>query len=289
MNTHTDNECVESAASPAPVFDDDQVGPIEGSFFRSPAIDDVELDDHDVEADEESDRALRGFKARRRAAVVAFVLAVAAVVAFPFFYMFPGLRGDLASVFSGDGDLATWVFGGRGQSDANEVVTTVSGSLTPEEDLRGDGSLASARPRVSRFGDLVSAPAPEEVSLTEAPRQVRGGVGANGRSLDERGLDAAGRRSAAEVRSSIQALAPSIQQCYERRMRTNGTLRRVVYVQFAVTPSGMVSGVGLRSASVRDRGLLLCLRSRLSTARLGRGPTERYVVPIRFVPSANAN
>ena len=238
----------------------------------------------DGELDDESRRAMARLTTRRKAAIVAFLAALVAVVAAPLLYLDPELRRDVSSALSGTGVWSAWFPDSRGGAETSRA-SLVGSDSTDGEAPGSERDLLRAGSRVPRFGNIVSASPPEEVSLTTEPRQVRGGGGFAARPLAERDIDASGGRSPLTVRTRIQGLSPSIQQCYERRMRTNGPLRGVVHVQFTVTPSGTVSGVGLRSGALRDRGLLLCLRSRLSSVRLGRGQAQRYVVPIRFVPS----
>ena len=58
-----------------------------------------------------------------------------------------------------------------------------------------------------------------------------------------------------------------------------------VYIRFNASASGTITNVSARSHDVRDRDLLLCVRSRLSGVRLERGAVETYRVPLRLVPS----
>ena len=168
----------------------------------------------------------------------------------------------------------------------------------------------AVRPRSADLRLVPEQPAPATEATSGAPRQVRNDNGAldlasghstsymdlddgarrltagsvTGSCADERLVRGQGSRDPVAVRARIRALRPAIQQCYERRMRTHGQVQGVLEVVFSVSPGGAVhnSAVRLRS-SLDDRVLASCVQSRLSSVRLGRGRSERYAVPLRFV------
>lgn len=141
-----------------------------------------------------------------------------------------------------------------------------------ERQVRGDGLGLS-----DGAGGLVAVGGARRLGSHDG--DGRGRVG-------ERRIRGAGPRSARAVRARVREVQGGIQQCYERRMLTSGAVRGLLEVEISVTPAGAIHNVRLRrGSSLDDRVLLACVRSRLSEVQLGRGPAERYVVPIRFVPT----
>ena len=69
-------------------------------------------------------------------------------------------------------------------------------------------------------------------------------------------------------------------------MASRGHLHGTLQVRFTASSSGRISNVNIHSATLNDPDLILCIRSRLNAVRLGRGPIERYSVPLRLVPTA---
>jgi hypothetical protein len=191
-------------------------------------------------------------------------------------------RGPFAAFFSGDDEVT---FPSAGSIASSESATVASAEVDGAEE-RGvaENELVDSR-RDALVDALASGPAGYVASFDDGPRQVRqvrqvrGGAG----EQEERAL-VSEPRDRAKVSARVRAIGPSIQQCYERRMLTKGRLSGTVRVRFTVSSSGMVSNVDLSSSTLRDRDLLRCVRSRLASLRLGRGPVERYDLPLRLVP-----
>lgn len=172
-------------------------------------------------------------------------------------------------------------------------------------------SLAASLPPGVEEPIVESLAAPEPAGEADEPRQVRGGEGGGevfaagtagglvdvggalrlavgdprgGGGAGERGLRGARPRDPRAVRARVRELRGAIQRCYERRMATAGAREGLLEIEVEVTPAGSVHNARLRPGSpFDDRVLASCVRSRLDGLELGRGPAERYVVPIRFV------
>jgi hypothetical protein len=191
-------------------------------------------------------------------------------------------RGDDArdgvGLFEGLTGLWSWAMPVGSAAAASRDETAPPGESTPSSRASG----AARRPMLVE--GLAEGPEGEVASFSpDRPRQVRqvrsSSDGSAERALGSRARD---RRN---VRERIQAAAPSIRQCYERRMRTQGHLRTTLVVEFTAQPNGRVSNVSIQSRAGGDRSLVQCVRSRLGAVHLGRGAVERYRVPLRLVPT----
>lgn len=189
----------------------------------------------------------------------------------------PPSRGFFSALFSGD-DVELVSPGGGAAEESGSPSEQGNGEISSHE--ASPASLASRRNLL--VDELAPGPSGEVASFVDSRRevrQVRGGAAPTERVLSTRPRD----REAVQAR--VRAVGPAIQRCYERRMLTRGRLGGTIEVGFVVSASGAISNVRARSATLRDRDLMLCLRSRLSGVNLGRGPVERYAIPLRLIPS----
>lgn len=232
------------------------------------------------ELDAETEQ-LAGIRGRRRAMILGSFLLVGVVVA-GMAWLFLAASGDGrdrgSSWFQSVAELWSWDSSGTGGAP----------SLAAADDEARQGSLGRAALEVASIspaqplvaeGQRLEGGAADFSRLSRQVRQVREPGGATG----ERALVRA-PRDRAEVRLRIQAAAPAIQRCYERRMLTSGNLRGRLLVDFTASSNGTISSIAVRSAMIEDQDLLLCVRAQLSSVRLGRGSVERFSIPIRLVP-----
>jgi hypothetical protein len=231
---------------------------------------------------EEEILAINSIRRTQRLAALTFGLAALGVVGLLWLaFAEENAVGRIASTFFGLGEPAASV---TGEESPSEALAVAGGETETSGDGDATASQASLSPRAALLvDDIASGPSVEAASFVDEPRQVRR-LRRGREELGERGWSSRSR-DREKVRSRIQAAGPSIQQCYERRMSTKGRISGTVYIRFNASASGTITNVSARSHDVRDRDLLLCVRSRLSGVRLERGAVETYRVPLRLVPS----
>ena len=158
------------------------------------------------------------------------------------------------------------------ESDAGSAASPPVESVIPERQTSLDEQnfVLAENPDAAVDGS-VDAETPDA-----SPPRSRRGSAATG---------CTGTLDPAVARRYVSRHRGAVRSCYERRLKTNNTLRGQVVVNLRVGPDGQVSGVRV-DGSLRDPAVFSCIRNTVSRWQLPspEGGCAHLRVPFAFTP-----
>lgn len=167
-----------------------------------------------------------------------------------------GLLKVIGSASGGAGAFEDVLGGSNGVGDVASALSGASGvGVATADSLAAGGPKGGTSGSAAGIGDLGTSGG-GNVALTEkGTATVRGGVQMQAPEVESSDVDRE------KLAAYVRARKGAIQQCYEKELKRNPSLKGKVVVRFSITPSGRTSDIDVEENTLGNEAVASCIKT----------------------------
>lgn len=171
-----------------------------------------------------------------------------------------GLLKVIGAAAGGSGAFEDVLGGSSGVGDVTSALSGASGvGVATADSLAAGGPKGGAAGSAAGIGDLGTSGGGNVALAEKGTAAVRGGVSMQAPEVESKDVDRE------KLASYVRGRKGAIQQCYEKELKRNPSLKGKVVVRFNITPSGRTSEIEIEENTLGNEAVASCIRTTIRT------------------------
>lgn len=167
-----------------------------------------------------------------------------------------GLLKVIGSASGGAGAFEDVLGGSSGVGDVASALSGASGvGVATADSLAAGGPKGGTAGSAAGIGNLGTAGGGNVALAEKGTATVRGGVQMQAPEVDSSDVDRE------KLAAYVRARKGAIQQCYEKELKRNPSLKGKVVVRFSITPAGRTSDIDIEENTLGNEAVASCIKT----------------------------
>lgn len=167
-----------------------------------------------------------------------------------------GLLKVIGSASGGAGAFEDVLGGSNGVGDVASALSGASGvGVATADSLAAGGPKGGTAGSAAGIGDLGTSGGGNVALAEKGTATVRGGVQMQAPEVDSSDVDRE------KLAAYVRARKGAIQQCYEKELKRNPSLKGKVVVRFSITPAGRTSDIDIEENTLGNEAVASCIKT----------------------------